>query len=170
MFSLRPGLRTESWRYVVFHHRRRSAADWRDHRLDLLWSGAFASGLGRDVAGRPGGAAVLDDAQPLGRGHRAALLVASVLAGPGGSHPAASCDRPSGVRPRVTSRPDQPQHGDFVTPESGQPQCGVEREPGRTVGRESWRRERRRTPRGPRRWDVHPTGPAMSDGPGREVH
>src|SRR5687768_7992362 len=99
LLVLRPGVRAQSRRYVGLHHHRRPAADWRDYRPDLFRSRAFAPCGGADDDGGVRGAAALDGPQPLGRGDRAALLVASVLARARGSAPPASCDAPSLTRP-----------------------------------------------------------------------
>jgi hypothetical protein len=74
----------------------------RDHRPAIVGSPEY--GKPAHDAGCVGGAAGLDGPQPLGRGYRAALLVASVLARSRGSYPAASCDRPSLVKPSAAAK------------------------------------------------------------------
>ena len=98
VFARNPG---DTWAFTIIGDR---LPIGRDDRLDLFRSGAFASCAGPDDAGCVGGAADLDGPQPLGRGYRAALLVASVLARSRGSYSAASCDRPSLVKPSAEAK------------------------------------------------------------------
>ncbi len=83
VFVRNPG---DTWAFTIIGDR---LPIWRHHRPDLFRSGAFASCAGPDDGGCVGGAADLDGPQPLGRGYRAALPVASVLARSRGSYPAA---------------------------------------------------------------------------------
>ena len=64
----------------------------RTHRVDLFRSRAFTSGARPDDPRRGGGVGCVDDPKSLGRGDRAALLIASVLARSCGPDPTASCE------------------------------------------------------------------------------
>ena len=84
VFARNPG---DTWAFTIIGDRLPIAAI-----IVLIYFGVVRSHpvLGVTLAGCVGGAADLDGSQPLGRGYRAALLVASVLARSRGSYPAAA--------------------------------------------------------------------------------
>ena len=95
VFARNPG---DTWAFTILWG---SPANCRDHRLDLLQSGAFVSRAGRDARSGGGGPADLDGSPPLGRGYRAALFARRCLARSRGSYPAAAVKAP---RPRRKTR------------------------------------------------------------------